>query len=136
MFPLNTRFLVVDDSLTMRIVLVHSLKEMGYAKIVEGVDGLDAWRILESGEPIDAIIMDHNMPKCTGLELLEKLLHHPQFQKIPAIMITSDSEKAVVERASDLGAAGFISKPIMPDQFKAKLNGIFQRLQGGARPQG
>lgn len=129
MFPLESRFLIVDDSIAMRIAVMNALREMGYSKFIEAGDGIVAEELLQAGNEVDVILSDHLMPRCTGLGLLEKLGTNPKYARIPFIVFTADWEKSVVLRALELGAVGFIVKPVLPEQLKAKLASTYARLK-------
>jgi len=128
MFPPETRFLIVDDAVSMRTVLKRFLKDMGYSHFLEAPDGQAAFELLEAGHEIDVIFSDHMMPRCSGLELLGKLGEIPKYARIPLIMVTADWEKTVVLRALQLGAIGFVEKPVLPEQLQAQLSSSYKRI--------
>ena len=74
MYPPETRFLVVDDAATMRMLVGKVLRQLGYTNIVECENGAVAWKLLEEGNPAtDFVISDWNMPDATGLTLLKNV---------------------------------------------------------------
>ena len=107
----NTTFLVVEDSPTMRQLISFSLKRFKNARIVEAVDGVDALKKL-SGEKIDLILTDINMPVMDGLKLVSLVRQNAQLQGIPIIIITTEGAEEDRERGLALGANAYISKPI------------------------
>jgi two-component system, chemotaxis family, chemotaxis protein CheY len=107
----NATFLVVEDSPTMRQLISFSLKRFKNARIIEAVDGVDALKKL-SGEKIDLILTDINMPVMDGLKLVSLVRQNSQLQGIPIIIITTEGAEEDRERGLALGANAYISKPI------------------------
>jgi two-component system chemotaxis response regulator CheY len=107
----NATFLVVEDSPTMRQLISFSLKRFKNAKIIEAVDGVDALKKL-SGEKIDLILTDINMPVMDGLKLVSLVRQNAQLKSIPIIIITTEGAEEDRERGLALGANAYISKPI------------------------
>ncbi len=107
----NATFLVVEDSPTMRQLISFSLKRFKNAKIIEAVDGVDALKKL-SGERIDLILTDINMPVMDGLKLVSLVRQNAQLKEIPIIIITTEGAEEDRERGLALGANAYISKPI------------------------
>lgn len=107
----NATFLVVEDSPTMRQLISFSLKRFKNARIIEAVDGVDALKKL-SGESIDLILTDINMPVMDGLKLVSLVRQNAQTRAIPIIIITTEGAEEDRERGLALGANAYISKPI------------------------
>ncbi len=107
----NATFLVVEDSPTMRQLISFSLKRFKNARIIEAVDGVDALKKL-SGEKIDLILTDINMPVMDGLKLVSLVRQNAQMKEIPIIIITTEGAEEDRERGLALGANAYISKPI------------------------
>jgi two-component system chemotaxis response regulator CheY len=107
----NATFLVVEDSPTMRQLISFSLKRFKNARIIEAVDGVDALKKL-SGEKIDLILTDINMPVMDGLKLVSLVRQNAQLKAIPIIIITTEGAEEDRERGLALGANAYISKPI------------------------
>ena len=108
----NARFLIVEDSPTMRQLISFSLKRFRNAKIIEAVDGLDALRKLTGGDKIDLILTDINMPVMDGLKLVSMVRQNAQLKTIPIIIITTAGAEEDRERGLALGANAYIAKPI------------------------
>ncbi len=114
--------LVIDDSPTLRRMVIFALKKM--YKIdnkFEAGDGLEALDIL-SGNKVDFIICDINMPNMNGLEFLYRVKNHEEFKNIPVIMLTTEGREEDKERAKKLGADGYVVKPFKPDILKAEID--------------
>src|SRR5690349_12203128 len=108
--------LVVDDSSTVRQQVALALKQAGFA-ILEAVDGQDALRTIESQSPIDMVVCDVNMPNMNGLELVEKVKSRPQHKALPILMLTTEGQPAMMKRAKQAGAVGWIVKPFDASQL-------------------
>ncbi|HOX06982.1 MAG TPA: response regulator [Planctomycetota bacterium] len=115
------RFLVVDDSGTMRRIIAKALKDIGADTVVEAGDGMEALLKLQSAGKIDVILTDWNMPKMNGLEFLKSVKGNAAFKDIPVIMVTTEAEKASVLEAIKAGARNYVAKPFTPDVLKAKV---------------
>lgn len=105
------RFLVVEDSPTMRQLISFSLKRFKGCKIVEAVDGVDALKKLQT-EEVDMILTDINMPVMDGLKLVSLVRQNPKTKEMPIIIITTEGAQEDRDRGIALGANAYISKPI------------------------
>jgi two-component system chemotaxis response regulator CheY len=112
MFGPNARFLIVEDSPTMRQMIAFSLKRFHNVQIIEAVDGLDALRKLAGPEKIDLILTDINMPVMDGLKLVSMVRQNASLRDIPIIIITTEGADEDRERGLALGANAYIAKPI------------------------
>lgn len=121
------RFLVVDDSPTMRRIVINALKNIGYTDIVEAEDGKDALAKLYA-EKIDFIITDWNMPNMTGLELTKAVRSDPNFANIPILMVTTRGMKQDVLEALQARVNNYIVKPFTPQILKEKIEQILKTL--------
>jgi two-component system chemotaxis response regulator CheY len=107
------KILVIDDSPTVRQQVGLALSQAGY-QVVEAVDGVDA--ISKVDASVSMLICDVNMPRMNGLEMLEKLRTDARWKALPVVMLTTEGQPALIERAKKAGAKGWIIKP-----FKAEL---------------
>jgi two-component system chemotaxis response regulator CheY len=113
------KVLVVDDSPSVRQQVGMALTQAGYG-IVEGVDGQDG--LSKAGTPgIALVICDVNMPRMNGLEMIEKLKADPKYAAIPVVMLTSEGQPALIDRAKKAGAKGWIIKPFKADLLVAAV---------------
>jgi len=112
MFGPSARFLIVEDSPTMRQMISFSLKRFHNVQIIEAVDGLDALRKLAGPEKIDLILTDINMPVMDGLKLVSMVRQNASLRDIPIIIITTEGAEEDRERGLALGANAYIAKPI------------------------
>lgn len=128
------RFLVVDDSGTMRRIIRVTLSRLGFDQIEEASDGLEALKLITRNEvglslgvpEFDCIMTDWNMPNFDGLSLLRKIRSIPAYQKVPVIMVTTEQSKEDVIEATKSGISAYIVKPFTPDTLKAKIGAFFQ----------
>ena len=121
-----SKFLVVEDSPTMRQMIAFSLKRLQNARIIEAVDGLDALRKLSGPEKIDLILTDINMPVMDGLKLVSMVRQNASLRDIPIIIITTEGSQEDRQRALQLNANAYITKPIQAPQVIAKVKELLK----------
>lgn len=107
--------LTVDDSRTMRDMLRFALAEAGY-RVVQAIDGIDGLEQLQA-QGADVIITDINMPNLDGLGFIERVRSDPLRRATPILVLTTESEPEVKERARKAGATGWIVKPFNPGKL-------------------
>jgi len=118
----NLPILVVEDN---PIDLELTLRAFSRKKITNPIqvarDGEEALKFVErweQGEPTPVVILlDLNMPKVNGLEVLEKIKSHPEFKTIPVVILTTSSESNDLQRAYQFGANSYIVKPVDFEKF-------------------
>ena len=120
-------FLVVDDFSTMRRIVRNLLKELGFNKIDEAEDGVDALEKIRAGN-IDFVVADWNMPNMDGLELLKTIRGDEALKHIPVLMVTAEAKKENIIAAAQAGASGYVVKPFTAATLEEKLNKIFEKL--------
>ena len=107
--------LTVDDSPSIRQMLAYVLSSNGY-KVIEAADGelgLEAAK----ANAADLVITDHNMPKMDGIALIKALRALPDYQKVPIMMLTTESSPALKQLGREAGASGWMVKPFDPDKL-------------------
>ena len=104
--------LTIDDSRTMRDMLMMALVEAGY-NVIQAVDGIDGLETL-SAEGADVIITDINMPRLDGFGVIEGVRADPNHRATPVLVLTTESDAAKKQRARDAGATGWSVKPFDP----------------------
>ncbi|NOR49786.1 MAG: response regulator [Desulfuromonadales bacterium] len=119
------KVLVVEDSPTMRQLIVFALKRIRGFQIVEANDGVDGLKKL-SAEKFDLILTDINMPIMDGLKLVSMVRSDPNYKETPIIVITTEGATEDRERALALGANEYITKPIQT----MKILETVRRLMG------
>lgn len=107
--------LVVEDSPTMRQLIVFALRRLKNLRVTEADDGVSALRKLQ-GEQFDILITDINMPVMDGLKLVSMVRKDNTHKDIPIIIITTEGAEEDRHRALSLGANAYITKPIQAPQ--------------------
>src|ERR1700680_4778425 len=108
--------LVVDDSITVRRSVSMTLKRAGF-RIAEAADGQEGLALVGSNPNIDMVIADVNMPNMDGLEMVEKIKGKPENKDLPILMLTTEGQMALIKRAKQAGAVGWIVKPFNSTQL-------------------
>ncbi|MQC06577.1 chemotaxis response regulator CheY [Morganella morganii] len=123
----DLNFLVVDDFSTMRRIVRNLLKELGYNKIEEAEDGVDALEKIRACQ-IDFVVADWNMPNMDGLELLKTIRADDALKHIPVMMVTAEAKKENIIAAAQAGASGYVVKPFTAAILEEKLNKVFEKM--------
>lgn len=118
------KFLVVDDSVTMRRIVANSLKTIGHTLFVEAGDGREALTKLLADDTINFVITDWNMPDVSGLELVKSIRASDQFGKIPILMVTTRGLKEDIIEALEAKVNNYVVKPFTPQILKEKIEQI------------
>jgi two-component system chemotaxis response regulator CheY len=116
------KFLVVDDSATMRRILVNSLQRIGFPDTVEAEDGQQALEKFDSS--ISFVITDWNMPVMSGIELARTLRAHGPGKTVPILMVTTRSVREDILTAVEAGVNSYIVKPFTPQVLKEKIDQV------------
>lgn len=119
--PTRGTAVVIDDSLTMRKLLIAILLEMQLQVVGEASDGKQGLEVATQSQP-DIICLDINMPVMSGLQVLEQL--QAQQIKSKIIMITGNTDRTLVMQALQHGARGYILKPFEPDKVIEAIQGL------------
>ena len=119
------KFLVVDDSPTMRRIICNSLKEIGYSDLREAENGDEALAILNAN-PIDFVITDWNMPSMNGLALTRQIRIHPRLNELPVLMITTRGMQEDVIAAMYARVNSYIVKPFTPPVLREKIDMVLK----------
>jgi two-component system chemotaxis response regulator CheY len=120
------KVLAVDDFPTMRRIVKTLLRQLGYANISEAEDGQAALAKLQQ-EKFDLVLLDWNMPRMTGLELLKAIRSDDTLRHIPVVMITAEGRKEDVLEAVKAGVSNFIVKPFTAETLEEKLNKVLEK---------
>jgi len=110
------RILAVDDSVSLRRMLVHTLTQAGH-QVTEAQDGVEAVGIAGTGAAVQLVITDVNMPNMDGLTLVKRLRGLPNYKHVPILVLTTEMDPAKKKEAKDAGATGWIVKPFVPEQL-------------------
>ena len=122
------KVLVVDDSPTMRRIVVQMLKRLGYSKIVEADHGKDALsRLLADGD-FELLLTDWNMPIMNGLELVQAVRANPKLSNMPILMVTTRNMKQDIVAAMRAGVNNYVTKPFDPKTIKEKIDKVLSAV--------
>ena len=102
----DMKILAVDDSPTMRRIIINTLKRAGFNNVVEATDGRDALA---------------KMPEMDGLTFVIHLRKTAEYKTLPVLMVTTRSVKEDILEAMKAGVNNYIVKPFTPDTLKAKI---------------
>jgi chemosensory pili system protein ChpA (sensor histidine kinase/response regulator) len=123
--------LVVDDSPSVRRVISNLIKSVGWRPVVAR-DGVEALEILHQlGTPPDLVVLDVEMPRMDGYELLGTLRGQEAYRALPVVMVTSRAGDKHRRKAISLGASAYVVKPY---QDEALLNVIRQLVREARHP--
>ena len=119
------RILIVEDSPTMRQLLVFALRRLKTVEIVEAQDGMDGLRKLSS-DHFDLALIDINMPVMDGLKLISLMRGEDSLKEIPIVVITTEGAQVDRERALKLGANEYLTKPIQANKVLTVARGLLK----------
>lgn len=125
----DKKVLIIDDSLPIRQALSRMLKNFGFSEIEEAEDGDIALELVNKSiqeNTYDLIICDIYMTKMSGNEFIKNIKKLPAYNKVPIVMISTESESSIILDCIAAGAVNYILKPFTPDTV---LNKIKKALQ-------
>lgn len=117
------RFLVVDDSSTMRRIIRNNLKASGFDDAVEAENGEGALARLQA-DKVDFVITDWNMPVMNGIELVTAMRGNDALKATPVLMVTTMAEKDNILQAMQAGVTNYVVKPFDAATLKKKIDQI------------
>ncbi|MFN7945239.1 MAG: response regulator [Blastocatellia bacterium] len=118
---LSKSFLVVDDSATMRQLVVMTLKKMGCTAITEADNGRVGLEKL-SAAPVDIVLTDIDMPEMNGLDFIEQA--RAKYAALPIVILSTHGDEATRDKGLALGANDYLTKPLSG----SKLTDVLERL--------
>lgn len=119
------RILIVEDSPTMRQLLVFALKRLQGVELVEARDGMDGLRKLTS-DHFDLALVDINMPVMDGLKLIHLIRDEESLKAMPIVVITTEGAEEDRARALALGADEYLTKPVQANRVLAVVKGLLK----------
>jgi len=119
------KFLVVDDSPTMRRIVTNALREIGYEDVEEAGDGEEALKALNA-DSFDFLVTDWNMPNMNGLELTQTVRQHDTYHEMPILMVTTRGMKEDVVAAMQAKVNNYVVKPFTPEVLREKIDMILK----------
>src|SRR5919202_7139260 len=119
------KILVCDDS-----KLLHRMFEMMLRQypLVHAYDGKEALERLSESKDVDLVLLDMNMPRMNGLELLEAMKADERMKRIPVVLVTTEGSDEQTQRGLEAGAAAYVKKPFRNEELIA----VVQRLTSNA----
>jgi two-component system chemotaxis response regulator CheY len=123
----DLKILAVDDSPTMRRIIINTLKRAGFNDITEATDGKDALAKLKV-DNFNFVITDWNMPEMDGLTLVTQIRKTEEYKDLPILMVTTRSVKDDIIQAMKAGVNNYIVKPFTPDTLKEKISQTIERV--------
>lgn len=118
-------FLIVDDSTSMRKIIIRAIKPMGKVVFHEAHSGKNALTVLKE-QPVDFIVCDWNMPGMTGIELLRALRADDKYKALPFLMVSAESKTENIMEAIQNGVNNYLPKPFNPDVLRKKIQFILE----------
>lgn len=117
--------LVVEDSPTMRQLIVFALKRLKDVNITEAADGVDGLKKL-SNQTFNLMIADINMPIMDGLKLVSLVRQDPKYNNMPIIIVTTEGADEDRRRGISLGANAYLTKPVQTAQLIATVKELLK----------
>ena len=133
--------LIAEDDADDRFLFKTAFEEKGYKDQIEFVEnGIELWKFLQEIADKDAkertypsfILLDLNMPKKDGREVLREIKQHPEFRKIPVVVFTTTNSENEVKRCYELGANTYVVKPVSFDSLLKVVEEIRMYWQNAA----
>jgi CheY-like chemotaxis protein len=117
------RILVVEDSSLVQSIVQRALRRYG-CEITCVRDGVEALASIErDGEP-DLVLMDINMPRMSGLELLGALRQSGRVPRMPVIVVSTEGTEGDIQRGLDAGARAYLRKPFRQEELCALIDEV------------
>ena len=124
------KFLVVDDSLTMRRIIINALQRIGYNDTVEASDGKEALEKFDGS--IGFVITDWNMPSMSGVEFARAVRSNSVGASVPILMVTTRGAREDIVAAVEAGVNNYILKPFTPSVLKDKIDRLLASMGAAA----
>jgi two-component system, chemotaxis family, chemotaxis protein CheY len=120
------RILVVDDSATMRKMIMASLRDLENVTFGEASNGLEAIEQMQNA-PFDLMVLDLNMPDMHGLDVLRFVLIHPQYNSTPIVILTTKGDEESRSEALSAGASCYLTKPFEPISLSDQIHELLSK---------
>jgi len=119
---------IVDDDEEMTRAIELMLKLLD-CEALSFLNARSTAQTLLTGKRPDLIILDINMPEVTGLDLLEFLRRRSEWKNLPIVMLSSEATDIMIDKALDLGADGYVTKPIVIEELENVMAQAFEKHQ-------
>ncbi len=120
----NANILIVDDMKMVRKSIIRYLETLGYRRVVEAENGLEAVNAFKS-QQIDCIFMDLVMPVMSGMDALKKI--RAQDKMVPIIMVSSIADQDAIDECNKYGIVGYIVKPLNHTNGPTRIKEILDK---------
>jgi two-component system, chemotaxis family, chemotaxis protein CheY len=112
----------------IKVLIVEALQQLGFSQITVAADGEQGLAIMNQ-QPHHLVISDFNMPKMDGLGLLQAVRANNATKRAAFIMLTAQGDRALVQKAAQLGANNVLAKPFTIDKMRAAIEAVFGALK-------
>ena len=123
--------LLADDDPTMRLLLTRVVEKSGHTVVKAAVDGQDAWDAF-AANPVPMVILDWEMPAINGIELCRRIRGAPFGETTFILMVTARGTTEDLAAVLDAGADDYLSKPVTPENVRARLRIAEKRIEVSA----
>ena len=120
------RFLIVDDSSTMRRIIINTLNKLGYSDFLEAANGREGLDRMVDGH-VDLIITDWNMPEMNGIDFIRAVRTSPSGKGVPVLMVTTNAAKDDIVEALKAGVNNYVVKPFTAETIKEKIDAVMAK---------
>lgn len=117
-----------DEEMTNAIRLMLELLD---CQATGFLNARSAAQALLAGKRPDLMLLDINMPEVSGLDLLEFLRRRPEWKELPIVMLSSEAADVTVDKALEMGADGYVMKPVTLEEIEKTLNEALRKRQKG-----
>jgi DNA-binding response OmpR family regulator len=121
---------IVDDDEEMTRAMQLMLKLLN-CNVTAFMGARPAAQTLLSGKRPDLMILDINMPEVSGLDMLEFVRRRAEWNDVPILMLSTEAADVTVDKAMELGADGYVSKPVTIEELEKAINEALQKHQKG-----
>jgi CheY-like chemotaxis protein len=121
---------IVDDDQEMTRAISMMLEMLG-CQVTGFLSARNAAKTLLTGVRPDMLVLDINMPEVTGLDFLEFLRRRPEWKNLPVVMLSTEAADVTVDQALELGADGYVMKPVTLEELDMVMETAFQKHQKG-----
>ena len=130
MLPHETKVLLIDDSMHVRLLVRTALKKLGFSDIMEASDGEEGWRLFQEESP-NLIFLDQIMPRMNGAQVLTKIREQNANTRVIVLSSLSNTEKIL--QVKEIGADHYILKPFTREKISEVLSELGWRMNEEAR---
>lgn len=116
--------LIVDDEEMVREVAQMMIESFGFT-VLTAKDGAEGLKVVESGQPLDAVLLDLTMPRMSGEETFKAI--HRLRPELPIVLVSGYNEQEVTEQFLGRGIAGFIQKPFQLSELRDRLRALLEK---------